>query len=159
MEVQAEITTDGLVAKSAGPRDAERRRRHGRTRISNGNQLLPHIDGRSIWARLLRDTYRALLVHCGGEGMVSEPQRLVARRIGVLEAELVHMEDSFAQVRAAGGEPAPAAVDLYGRLADRQRRLADPLGWQRTPRDVTPTLSELLREDHALHMHKVDHGG
>jgi hypothetical protein len=36
---------------------------------------------------------------------------------------------------------------------------ADPLGWQRTPRDVTPTLSELLREDHALHMHKVDHGG
>ena len=62
-------------------------------------------------------------------------------------------------IRAAGGEPDPATVDLYGRLADRQRRLADPLGWQRTPRDVTPSLSDLLREDHARHMHEVDHDG
>ena len=98
METQAEITTERLAPKSVGPRDAERRKRHGRTRISNGNQLLPHIDGRSIWARLLRDTYRALLTHCGGADMVSETQRLVARRIGVLEAELIHMEDSFAQI-------------------------------------------------------------
>jgi len=148
MESQAEITTEGLVAKSSAPRDAERRKRHGRTRISNGNQLLPYIDGRSIWARLLRDTYRGLLVHCGGEGMVSETQRLVARRIGVLEAELVHMEDSFAHIRAAGGVPDPAAVDLYGRLADRQRRLADPLGWQRTPRDVTPSVQEYLQQNY-----------
>jgi hypothetical protein len=151
METQVGITTGGLAAKSSAARDAERRKRHGRTRITNGNQLLPHIDGRSIWARLLRDTYQGLLAHCGGADMVSETQRLVARRIGVLEAELIHMEDSFAHIRAAGGAPDPASVDLYGRLADRQRRLADPLRWQRTPRDVTPaSWGEIAAEIHTV---------
>jgi hypothetical protein len=64
----------------------------------------------------------------------------------VLEAELVYLEDKFAQVRADGGEPAAAELDLYGRLADRQRRLADPLGWQRTARDVTPTLAQYIAQ-------------
>jgi hypothetical protein len=105
----------------------------------------------------MRDTYAGLLVHCGGADVVSETQRLIARRISTLEAELVFLEDKFAAIRAAGGEPDMAQLDLYGRLADRQRRLADPLGWSRTPHDVTPTLNDLLREDHARH--EVDHGG
>ena len=34
---------------------------------------------------------------------------------------------------------------LYGTLADRQRRLAEPLGWQRTQRDVgTINLAEYV---------------
>lgn len=94
----------------------------------------------------MRETYECLLTHCGGDGFVSETQRLIARRIGTLEAELVYMEDKFAATRAAGEEPAPASVDLYGRLADRQRRLADPLGWTRTPRDVTPTMDEIAEQ-------------
>jgi hypothetical protein len=117
-----------------------------RSRIANGTQLLPKTDGRSIWARLMRETFECLLVHCGGDGVVSETQRLIARRIGTLEAELVFMEDKLASTRAAGGEPDPATVDLYGRLADRQRRLADPLGWQRTPKDVTPSIAEITAE-------------
>jgi hypothetical protein len=91
----------------------------------------------------MRETFECLLVHCGGADVVSETQRLIARRIGTLEAELVFIEDKLASIRAAGGEPDPATVDLYGRLADRQRRLADPLGWSRTARDVTPTLHEI----------------
>lgn len=120
-----------------------------RSRIANGSMLLPKTDGRGVWARLMRETYQCLLVHCGGDGVVSETQRLIARRIGTLEAELVFMEDKFAATRAAGDEPNPASVDLYGRLADRQRRLADPLGWQRTPRDVTPSLADIAAEIHA----------
>jgi hypothetical protein len=102
------------------------------------------VDGRSTWARLFRDTYSALAVHCGGLDRLSETRRLAARRVATLEAELVHLEDKFATARAAGGEPDPAMLDLYGRLADRQRRLAEPLGWERTARDVTPTLAEYL---------------
>jgi hypothetical protein len=145
MELAANLSTDRVGDISGSPR---KKRAHN-SKVRNGTHLLPINDGRSIWARLLSETFHALLAHCGGEDFVSETQRLVCRRIGTLEAELVFMEDKFAATRAAGGEPDPATVDLYGRLADRQRRLADPLGWQRTPRDVTPTLADIAAEIHA----------
>jgi hypothetical protein len=135
-----------------------RRKRYGRSRVGgNRSKLLPTTDGRSVWARIARDCYSALVnVHLAGEA--SETQQLVARRISTLEAELIFMEDKFAAIRAEGGDPDAMMLDLYGRLADRQRRLSDPLGWQRTPRDLTPSLSDLLREDHPAR-HEVDHGG
>ena len=43
---------------------------------------------------------------------------------------------------ASGGRPDPAMLALYGTLADRQRRLAEPLGWSRTARDVTDKTTE-----------------
>ena len=98
----------------------------------------------SLWARIRRDTYRAIVAMCGGADMVSETQSLMARRVGTLEAELVFIEDKFAATRAAGGEPDAATLDLYGRLADRQRRLADPLGWHRTARPVGPSLASFI---------------
>jgi hypothetical protein len=129
---------------SAPNRGTIREKSRKRSRIANGTQFLPTMDGRSIWARLMRETFECLLIHCGGEGVVSETQRLVARRIGTLEAELVFIEDKLATIRAAGGEPDASIVDLYGRLADRQRRLAEPLGWQRTAKNVTPSLRDQL---------------
>jgi hypothetical protein len=112
-------------------------RRSHRSRVGNGSSLLPNCDGRSLWARLMRDTLQNLQAHCGGE--LSETQRLAARRVSTLEAELVYLEDKFARARAEGREPEIAELDLYGRLADRQRRLAEAaLGWKRVPRDVTP---------------------
>jgi hypothetical protein len=126
---------------------AEARRKSGRSRTTNdGGAMLPFTDGRSLWARIRRDTFRAIVAMLGGADMISETQMLMAKRVGTLEAELIHMECKFAAARARGEEPSPTAVDLYGRLADRQRRLADPLGWQRAPRDVTPTLAEIAVE-------------
>jgi hypothetical protein len=115
-----------------------------RSRIANGSRVVPLSDGRSLWCRLVKDTLQGLQVHCGGA--LSETQRLMARRVSTLEAELVYLEDQFAQARAEGREPEIAALDLYGRLADRQRRLAEAaLGWQPTARDVT-SLSEYLEQ-------------
>jgi len=91
----------------------------------------------------MRDVQAALITHCGGD--VSETMRATCRRAGALEAELIHLEDNFARVRAEGGEPDAAALDLYGRLADRQRRLHEVLGWTRTPKDVTAHAIELVR--------------
>jgi hypothetical protein len=85
----------------------------------------------------MRDTYRAVIQHCGGDDAISELERMVARRIGALEAELVHMEDGFATLRAAGGEPDAGSLDLYSRLSNTQRRHSEAIGWQRRPRDVT----------------------
>jgi hypothetical protein len=50
----------------------------GRRRLTNGTSFLPTADGRSVWARIARDTYAALIVHCGGNDLISEPQRLIA---------------------------------------------------------------------------------
>jgi len=117
-----------------------------RSRITNGSALLPTVDGRSIWARLMRDSLAALVTHCGGGDYISETLRATCRRAAALEAELIHLEDKFARCRADGDEPDAATLDLYGRLADRQRRLHEVLGWQRTPRDVTPTLEQYTAE-------------
>ena len=92
----------------------------------------------------MRDTLSALVVHCGGVEEVSETKRLAARRVAVIEAELVFLEDKFAQLRAIGDEPDATAIDLYARVANQQRRLSEALGWERRARDVTPTLSQFV---------------
>ena len=68
-----------------------------------------------------------------------------ARRIAALEAELIYIEDGIAQARAAGEEPLPATLDLYGRLANGQRRHCEALGWDRTAKDVTPNIATYSR--------------
>jgi hypothetical protein len=150
METQVEIAL-GQVEGTHRLHTPEARRKAGRSKIANGSgSMLPTTDGRSLWARIRRDTIQAIVVGmCGGADMASETQTLMALRVGTLEAELVFIEDKFAATRAAGGEPDAATLDLYGRLADRQRRLADPLGWERRPRDVTPTLADIAAEIHA----------
>ena len=116
----------------------------GRSRIGNGKDLLPTVDCRSIWARIMRDTQAAVLNHCGGEGHASELKRLQARSIAALEAELIFIEDKIARARAEGKEPEHRDLDLYGRLANGQRRHCEALGWERTARDVTPDLKTCL---------------
>jgi hypothetical protein len=118
--------------------------RRQRTRLTNGVQLLPRIDGRCAWARLMRDAYRAVVQHCGGDDAISELERMSARRISALETELIHMETKFASIREAGGEPDPATLDLYSRLSDTHRRHCESVGWQRRARNVTPALSDYV---------------
>jgi septal ring factor EnvC (AmiA/AmiB activator) len=128
----ADLTTGSAQAKP-----------QGRSRLTNGSRFLPTADGRGVWERLARDTLRSLTTHCGGSEMLSETRRLAARRVSILEAELVHLEDGFAKIRAAGGEPDDSKLALYGQLADRQRRLSETLGWDRTMRDATPPTQTL----------------
>ena len=132
--MQVELSADGAALDSGVKR--RRQPEKGRSRISNGSTLLPTGDGNSIWARLMRDVLASLIVHLGGDA--SETQRMACRRIAALEAELVHLEDGFARVRAAGGEPEAATVDLYQRISNTQRRLCESIGWERKLRDVTP---------------------
>jgi hypothetical protein len=40
-----------------------------RSRIGNGSALLPNVEGRSVWVRLMKE---GLLAHCGGEEAASE---------------------------------------------------------------------------------------
>jgi hypothetical protein len=117
-----------------------------RSRVTAGLTLLPSIDGRSTWARIMRDTYHAMIAHSGGADYISEPRRLLARRVAACEAELISLEDKFARIRAEGGAPGHKNLDLYGRLAGQQRRCLEALGLDRTARDITPSPLEYARQ-------------
>ena len=116
----------------------------GRSRLTNGRDLLPTVDGRSIWARVMRDTLAAMLTHVGGADYATEPQRMLSRRVAALEAELIHLEDGFARARSEGRAPDTEALDLYSRMSSAQRRMLEAIGLVRVPRDITPTLREYI---------------
>jgi hypothetical protein len=118
--------------------------RFSRSRITNGSDLLPTVDGRSAWARAFRDVVESLAQHVGGSDRMSEPERMTIRRAAALECELVSLEIAFAQARAAGRAPAAADIDLYSRITNTQRRVLETLGMESKPRDVTPDLSQYL---------------
>jgi hypothetical protein len=91
----------------------------------------------------------AMLEHVAGADYASEPQKLTARRIAVLETELRFQEVKLASIRVAGGEPDDALLDLYSRISNAQRRHIEALGWSRVPRDVTPSIGVRLDNDDA----------
>lgn len=114
------------------------------SRVSTGRDLLPYQDGRSLWARLMRDTLAGLISHCGGDAAVSDTRRMACRRIAALEAELVSHEDRIASLRRRGKEPPASLLQTYGMLADRQRRLSEAVGWDRHAKAI----NEITLEQH-----------
>jgi hypothetical protein len=120
------------------------RKRSPRSRVTTGSQLLPTTDGRSLWGRLMSDCTYAVTEHAGGPEQAGEPKRLLARRIGTLEAELCFLEDGFARVRAEGGAPTPQDLDLYSRLSNTQRRHLEAIGIDRSVIDITPASAKEL---------------
>ena len=115
-----------------------------RSRISNGNALLPGIDGRSAWVRRCKDIISDHLADLGGEDNTSVAERSLVRRAAVLTTELERLEAGF----ATAGEASLEQLDAYGRTAGNLRRLLESVGLQRRSRDVTPSLTDILREDH-----------
>ena len=132
-------------ARRSAERDPKKK---GKSRVALGKDLLPTANGGSSWARIMRTVFDGLLSHCGGEGYVSDPKRMRARRIAFLEAELIEIEDRVAHIREQGGEVPPADLQLYATLDNNQRRNSEVLGWERTARNITPSLDRIL-EAHA----------
>jgi phytoene dehydrogenase-like protein len=122
---------------------ADRSKRRQSSRVTNGSALLTGVDGRSAWVRRCKDIIEAHLSDLGGEDNTSAAERSLIRRAAVLTTELERLEARF----ASAGEASERDLDLYIRAAGNLRRLLDALGLQRRPRDVAPSLGELLRED------------
>jgi len=123
----------------------------GRSRVSNGASILPGVDGRSVWARRLRDLIRLHLSDLGGDGAVSEAERSIIRRVATLTVELERMEVGF----AVAGEAQPAQLELYQRTANSLRRLLESVGLGRRPRDITPSLHEYIEGRSNSHDNKA----
>jgi hypothetical protein len=121
------------------------RKRLPRSRLTDGRTILPGVHSQSTWARLFRDMNDAMLAHVGGADYATEPQKLAARRVAVLEAELRFQEVKLAQIRAAGRQPPDELLDLYSRVSNTQRRHLETIGLQRVARDLTPSIHAYLR--------------
>lgn len=111
-----------------------------RAAVTNGSAVLPGVDGRSTWARRLRDLIEIHLTDLGGLEAVSQAQHSIVRRAATLTVELERLEAKFANAGAAE----PGELDLYQRTAGNLRRLLESVGLERKARNVTPGLREYL---------------
>ena len=78
----------------------------------------------------------------GGEGEASEAEKALVRRGACLIVELEQMEQQF----ALSGGGTIKQLECYQRMTNTLRRLLESLGLKRQPRDVTPRLSDYLRD-------------
>ena len=124
------------VTELSAPRPAEKAR--NRSRISNGQEILPGVDQRLAIARRYRDLVAQIAIDQGGADRCSEIRMQLIRRFAsgaVLAEEL--------EARLARGE----AVDIaeHALLSSTLVRLAQRIGINRVAKDLTPSLGDYLR--------------
>ena len=108
-----------------------------RSRVSNGKDVLPGIDGRSLLARRYRDIAGAVLADQAGAKQCSEARLQLIRRFA---AACVLAEQLEAQL--TNGHTID--VGEHAALSSTLVRLASRIGIDRVPKDVSPSLSDYL---------------
>jgi hypothetical protein len=108
--------------------------------VTNHKDLLPNLDGRSSAARRYRDLVAGYLVDLGGTERCSDIKLGLLRRLAAVTVQAEVLE-----ARMINGESVD--VSALCTLASTTVRLAQRLGIERTPRDITPTLADILREE------------
>jgi hypothetical protein len=96
---------------------------------------------RTEWARRWVDLNHVLVDHLGGNDVVSEPERALARRAATIMTRLEQMEQTFTEADDGGTD---AQHETYARLTNTLRRVFGTIGIKRRPKDVTPDLHEYL---------------
>ncbi len=108
-----------------------------KSRVTNGHDLLPGIDGRSATARRYRDILAALTSDQGGADRISEARTQLCRRFAAAAclAEAV-------EAKLVGGEP----IDLqeHALLASTLVRLAQRIGIDRRAREIVPSIEQYI---------------
>jgi hypothetical protein len=118
---------DGLKPK--GRSRVTNARAHGR--VTAKSLFAGEVDGRSLWARRYRDLVAGYVDDAGGMGALSELRLSLIRRIAALTVEAERLEVDLASGKTVD-------VDLLARLSSHIRRIAETIGLDRKPKDVTP---------------------
>jgi hypothetical protein len=126
------------------------RQKFARSSITNGN-VLPGVDGRSTWARRLKDLIELHVGDLGGPESTSAAEQAIIRRAATLIVSLEQMELTF----ATNDGPDLALLDHYQRCANSMRRLLTAVGLERRQKTIEPLLSELME---AAEAEEADHG-
>jgi hypothetical protein len=106
-------------------------KRKNRSRVSNGRDILPGVDGRSLMGRRYRDISAQIIHDQGGLDLCSESRLQLIRRFSAAAVIAEHMEARLAQ-----GEP----IDIgeHALLCSTLTRLAARIGIDRIPREIVP---------------------
>jgi len=132
---------ESVPQSSADRAVVERRPSKQRSRLTNGKDLLPDIDGRSAAARRFKDIANQILVDQGGIDQCSESRLQLVRRFAAAAVLAEQMEAALVR-----GEQIDIAE--HGLLCSTLVRIAQRIGINRVPRDVSPSLADLIRADH-----------
>jgi hypothetical protein len=113
---------------------------YARSRLTNGKDLLPNVDGRSLIARRYRDICTAIASDQGGLDQLSEARVQLIRRFAACCVLAEEMES-----RLVRGEQID--ITVYVQLTTTMVRIALRIGLDRVPRDISsPSLADILRE-------------
>lgn len=111
-----------------------------RSRVSNGADLLPNIDGRSAIARRFRDIIAAVAVDQGGADRLSEARLQLVRRFAAAAVIAEQIES-----RLANGEQ--INIVEHAQLSSTLVRIAARIGVDRKLRHVVPSLREYIEHE------------
>ncbi|RVC64386.1 hypothetical protein [Mesorhizobium sp.] len=136
--------------------------RSSRSRVTNGRELLPGLDGRSKWARRLHDLVANHVIDLGGATHVTQSQFALIRAAATTTIVLEKWELQF----ATEGTINMADLLGYQTTLNSLRRVLETLGLNRVDpaANTAPALDLTKFTDAELHrfnalMHKADEIG
>jgi hypothetical protein len=123
-----------------------------KSRITNGKDLLPNIDGRSVVARRYKDIASAILADQGGVERCSESRQQLIRRFAAAAVLAEQMES-----RLANGKEID--VQEHATLSSTLVRLAVRIGIDRAVKDIGGmSINDLMRHAAASPPQGTDDG-
>lgn len=108
----------------------------GRSRVTNGKEYLPGIDGRSVLARRMRDVASQVAADLGGADRLSEAKRQLIRRFAGAAALAEQLEAQVANGKTID-------ISEHSALTSSLVRISNKIGLTRAMKRV-PTLDEYL---------------
>jgi hypothetical protein len=112
-----------------------------KSRLSNGKEVLPDIDGRSAMARRYRDIAAQIVTDQGGFDQCSESRQQLIRRFSAACVLAEQMEAKLVE----GHE---VSITDHAQLCSTLVRISARIGINRRLRNVTPHLADYL-DDHS----------
>jgi hypothetical protein len=109
-----------------------------KSRVTNGADLLPNIDGRSVTARRYKDIASAILTDQGGIDRCSESRQQLIRRFAAAAVLAERLEG-----RLANGEDID--IEEHAKLSSTLVKLAQRIGLDRVAKDVGSNLGDFMR--------------
>jgi hypothetical protein len=113
------------------------RKAYGRSRLSNGKDLLPGVDGRTVIYRRFRDIASQIAADQGGLDQLSEARLQLVRRFAATAVLAEQLEAGLANGQEID-------VERHALLCSTLTRLAQRIGIDRRAKAITPSLSQYL---------------
>ena len=118
--------------------------RNNRSRVTNGALFVDRsIHPQRGWARRFADIIMLHTSDLGGADYVSAAEASIIRRVATETVEMELLEQRFAK---KGSGASSEDLDLYARISNSLRRHLETIGLKRVAKDITPTLSDYLKQ-------------